>query len=202
MRKIAIYGGSFDPIHKGHLHMAQAAIRQFELDELIMMPSYYSPNKADVRLCDANDRIQMCRIATESIPQIRVSDFETGQHEVSYTYRTMQAFRNCYPDDKRYFIMGGDSLDYFDKWRHPEIIAECAHILVLEREQFDVAHLNAKIDAIKALFPAEISVIKDSAYTASSSDIKKQLEDNPKQCPKTLPEAVYQYICSNHLYGL
>lgn len=200
--KIGIYGGSFDPIHKGHIYMAESAMKQFSLDRLLLMPSYISPNKADETLVTSEHRIAMCQLASKHNPNISVSDYEASLSKVSYTYLTMQAFQKRYPNDERYFIMGGDSLDYFEKWIHPEIIAECAHILVLEREKFTVDEMEEKIAHIKSCFPASISIIRSKPFCASSTDIKKQLLNNPKECPKELNTDVYEYICAHHLYGL
>lgn len=172
--KIGILGGSFDPIHNGHLHMAVKAHEEYELDEVWLIPAGHSPNKDEGKMTKAKDRLAMCRLAAAFYPFLKVSDIEMISEERSYTYRTIQKLKESYPDDEWYFIMGADSLDYFDQWRHPEIICSLAHILVVNRDEFQDEDLKKKIVAIRLLFPADIQIVHCEKYPISSHEIDRK----------------------------
>lgn len=200
--KIGIYGGSFDPIHNGHIYVAESAIKQCHLDKLLMMPSFNSPNKTGWQMTDSIHRIQMCKLATRHNPLIEVDEYEANRKEVSYTYLTMQAYKEKYNSDELFYILGADSIDYFDHWVHPEIIAECATIIVIPRVGFSKEHLTQKIDEIKQCFPAQIQLLDIDEFTVSSTKIKEALRIDAVQCPKDLNPSVFEYIKDNHLYHL
>jgi len=198
--KIGIYGGSFNPIHKGHIHVARAAIEQANLDLLYLMPSYLSPNKLSCSLCSPEHRIAMCEIAASDDPRILVSDFEATNKQISYTYLTLQELHSRHPEDELYFVMGADSLDYLEDWCHPEIICNLATILVVDREGFSMCEMQRKIDHISALYHASLHLLDAPRFNASSTQIKRMLKENKEKCPLELDERIYQYICANHLY--
>ena len=123
---IGILGGSFDPIHNGHLHMAKCAYESYALDQVWLIPAGHSPNKDEHGMTDAKDRFQMCKLAAQPYPWMTVSRLELDSAERSYTYRTMEKLSEQFPMHRFFFIMGGDSLDYFEQWKQPERIAKLA----------------------------------------------------------------------------
>lgn len=131
---IGILGGSFDPIHNGHLHMAKCAYESYALDQVWLIPAGHSPNKDEHRMTDAKDRFKMCKLAAQPYPWMIVSRLELDSAERSYTYRTMEKLSEQFPMHHFFFIMGGDSLDYFEQWKQPERIAKLATILVIPRD--------------------------------------------------------------------
>lgn len=199
--KIGILGGSFDPIHKAHVYMAQCAKDAYELDEVWLIPAGHSPNKDENKMRSAEDRLAMTVLAAESLEGICACDIEVISEERSYTYRTLEKLTESYPEHEFYFIMGGDSLDYFDKWYHPEIIASLAVILVIVRKDFPVADMEAKIEKLQKLFPCDIRLASCPQYDLSSTMIRNNIEDRDF-CLKHLDEKVYNYIIEHHLYGL
>ena len=142
---IGILGGSFDPIHNGHLHMAKCAYESYALDQVWLIPAGHSPNKDEHGMTDAKDRFQMCKLAAQPYPWMTVSRLELDSAERSYTYRTMEKLSEQFPMHRFFFIMGGDSLDYFEQWKQPERIAKLATILVIPRDLFTIAALEKKI---------------------------------------------------------
>ncbi len=201
--RIGILGGSFDPIHKGHINMAVCAYREFNLDKVILMPAAHSPNKDESQMTSFEDRYEMCRLATEEYTYLEVSDFENSFDERSYTYKTLTKYKELHPDDDLYFIMGGDSLDYFDKWYHPEIIASKCTILVVVRESFDKKQMEEKIKAIGRLFPCNIKLCSCPKYDAASSEIRSIIKEQSAASPAldTLLNAnVRKYISDKNLY--
>ena len=194
--KIGILGGSFDPLHNGHLFMAKEAYKQYDLDEVWLIPTGVSPHKDEDKMAAPMQRLEMCRIASTHFPFIKACDIEITSGECSYTYLTMQKLTTQFPEHTFFFIMGADSLDYFEKWRHPEIISSLCKILVVNRDEFSESDLKEKIQKINELFPADIQLVHCEKYDISSTEIRSgnKLED-------VLPE-IKNYILNNHLYNL
>lgn len=197
--KIGILGGSFDPIHNGHIHMALSACQCFALDEVWLIPAGHSPNKDEHTMTDVKHRYQMCELAAQSDIHLRVSRIEIDSAERSYTYRTLEKLTAQYPQNQFYFIMGGDSLDYFERWMHPEIIAELCTILVLPRKPFDKAAMIDKIKQLTQLFQADIRLIESAEYPISSTEIRTRLLGHQSR-ENDFPDGVLNYIRDNHLY--
>ena len=195
-QKIGILGGSFDPIHKGHIFMALHAHEQYDLDKVWLMPNGHAPHKDEEKMTDAKDRLAMCKLVSDQYTFMETCDIEIRSEEYSYTYFTMQKLAQIYPEYEFYFIMGADSLNYFKKWRHPEIIASLCKILVVNRDDYQKEDLINKINRINQIFPADIQIVHCPKYDVSSTEIRQgqKLDD-------VLSE-VKEYIQKNHLYGL
>ena len=206
--KTGIFGGAFDPIHKGHIYMAQKAMEEYSLDRILLVPSGHSPNKTENAMTAFSHRYNMCKLASEAVPGIEVSDIEIKDESTSYTYVTLQKLKELYPEDELYFIMGGDSLDYFESWMRPDVIARTAIILVMVRENFPKLQMEEKIAHIKNLFPADIRLLKCDRMDVSSTQVRKLLRaksqadgyKSPKGAEMFLDVAVMSYIQANNLY--
>ena len=122
MRRIAVFGGSFDPIHREHVGLAKAAIRDLHLDKLLVMPALAPPHKQGKQLTPNEDRLAMCRLAFADVPEVEVSDYEMSQGGTSYTYLTCRYFRQQYPDAEIFWLVGTDMLRDFPSWKNPEEI--------------------------------------------------------------------------------
>lgn len=197
--KIGIFGGSFDPIHNGHLYMAQQVLKEYELDKIILIPAGHSPNKSEKEMTPADRRLKMVQIAVESKKYLTVSSIEVDSTERSYTYRTMQKLSEIYPNDDLYFIMGADSLDYFDQWYHPEIICQLATVLVVNRDDFSAEDLSNKIKQIQCLFPADIRIVHCEKYDISSHELRDMIK-NGENVSDYIPRDVLSYIKEKNLY--
>lgn len=197
--KIGILGGSFDPIHMGHLYMAIQAHEAAELDEVWLIPAGHSPNKEEAGMTDAIHRLRMCEITAKPYDWLLVNSLEIDSCERSYTYRTLEKLAQQFPEHQLYFIMGGDSLDYFEDWKKPERIAELCKILVIPRDAFTLSNLNKKVEQLKKLFPCEISLIPCSRYPLSSTEIRKSLFWNHPKADD-FPPGVLEYIREYKLY--
>lgn len=193
--KIGILGGSFDPIHNGHLNMALKSYEQYDLDEVWLIPNGNAPHKDTDKMADALHRMAMCELVAEEYPFLKTCDIEITSEEYSYTYITVTKLKEMYPEHEFYFIMGADSLDYFEKWRKPEIIASVCKILVINRDEFSEEDMAEKISKINAIFPADIYIVHCPKVDVSSTELRNKLDRND-----VLP-AVYNYICDNDLYG-
>lgn len=193
--KIGILGGSFDPIHNGHLNMALKSYEQYDLDEIWLIPNGNAPHKDSDRMADASDRLAMCELVAQEYPFIKTCDIEIKSEEYSYTYITVLKLQEMYPEYEFYFIMGADSLDYFEKWRKPEVIASICKILVINRDEFSEADMAEKIRRINDYFPADIQIVHCPKVDVSSTELRKKLDS-----ADVLP-SVYKYICEHDLYG-
>lgn len=193
--KIGILGGSFDPIHNGHLNMALRAYEQYDLDEIWLIPNGNAPHKDSDKMADACDRLAMCKLVAQEYPFIKTCDIEIKSEEYSYTYITVTKLQEMYPEYEFYFIMGADSLDYFEKWRKPDVIASVCKILVINRDEFSEADMAEKIDRINDYFPADIQIVHCTKVDVSSTELRQKLNR-----ADVLP-LVYEYICEHDLYG-
>jgi len=193
--KIGILGGSFDPIHNGHLNMALKSYEQYDLDEVWLIPNGNAPHKDSDKMADASDRLAMCELVAAEYPFLKTCDIEITSEEYSYTYITVTKLKKMYPAYEFYFIMGADSLDYFEKWRKPEVIASVCKILVINRDEFSEEDMFEKIRRINAIFPADIRIVHCPKVDVSSTELRHKLEKD-----EVLP-TVYKYICEHDLYG-
>lgn len=193
--KIGILGGSFDPIHNGHLNMAIKSYEQYLLDEVWLIPNGNAPHKDAEKMADASHRMAMCQLVANEYSFLKTCDIEVTSEEYSYTYITVTKLSSLYPEHEFYFIMGADSLDYFEKWRKPEIIASVCKILVINRDEFSEEDMAKKIEKINSLFPADINIVHCPKVDVSSTELRHKLDKQD-----VLP-TVYDYICENDLYG-
>ncbi len=199
--KIGILGGSFDPMHYGHLNMAKRAKEEYDLDIVYIMPAGHSPNKDESQMTDAIHRVRMCELMIQEEDGLKISTYEVDKAERSYTYITLSDFKDKFPDDELYFIMGADSLDYFDCWKNPDIICQKAIVLVVNRGDFKEKDLLHKIEEINALFPADIRIVHCEKTNISSSEIRSRLKSN-QSLEGILPIQILAYIKEHHLYHL
>ena len=193
--KIGILGGSFDPIHNGHLNMALKSYEQYDLDEVWLIPNGNAPHKDSGKMADAADRLAMCKLVAAEYPFLKTCDIEITSKEYSYTYITVTKLQEMYPEHEFYFIMGADSLNYFDRWRKPEVIASVCKILVINRDEFSEVDMAEKICRINTIFPADIQIVHCPKVDVSSTELRAKLDKDD-----VLP-TVYEYICEHDLYG-
>ena len=199
-KKIGLLGGSFDPIHQGHLNIAEHARVEFDLDEIWFIPAGHSPNKDESKMTSAELRTEMVALAIADYPYFKLSRIEVDAAETSYTYLTLTKLTKQYPNTQFYFIMGADSLDYLEQWFHPEIICQKAIILVAVRDDMDTLQIEQKILSLGKLFEAEIYPIQGGRTDISSTTLRRQINDY-KEKPQLLPDSVWKYICEQGIYG-
>ncbi len=133
--RIALFGGSFDPVHAEHVRLARTAVEKLDLDKLIVMPSYVAPHKKGGAAADGKDRFELCRIAFEKLDRVEVSDYELARGGVSYSWLTCRAFAEKYPDAERMFLVGADMLENFYSWKEPEEILRCVRLVACGRRE-------------------------------------------------------------------
>lgn len=199
MSRIALFGGSFDPVHNGHVNLVRETAEKNSLDRVIVMPTFISPFKQEKKAADGEHRLEMCRIAFENIPYVNVSDYELSRQCVSYSVDTVSCFYKKYPEDELFFIMGSDMLLSFDKWhRYKDILKMCT-IIAASRENggSDIEFLRKK--AVELSDFGRVLVTEISAFELSSTEIREKILKN---CDLScyMDKNVVKYIEENNVY--
>ncbi len=195
--RTGIYGGSFNPVHNGHIHLALTAVSELGLDRLFLLPSRISPHRSSDEYVSGEDRLEMLRLACGVSEKLSVSDYELRSDRVSYTVYTVREFRRRYPDDELFLLVGSDMFMSFETWRcFDEILRECT-LAVVSRNEGDLPELEIKADELRKF--GNIIVCKAEPIEISSTDIRKKIAKNQKySC--YLDENVVQYIRLKNLY--
>lgn len=195
--RIGIYGGSFNPVHNGHIHLALTAVSELELDRLYLVPSKISPHRSSAEYVSGDDRLEMLRLACGVSDKLSVCDYELRSDRVSYTIYTVREFRRRYPDAELFLLVGSDMLLSFETWYcFEEILRECT-LAVVSRCEGDMAELEKKAEELLKF--GKITVCKAAPVEISSTDIRKKIAKNQKySC--YLDENVVQYIRLMNLY--
>jgi|YNPMSStandDraft_2_1061718.scaffolds.fasta_scaffold00033_20 nicotinate-nucleotide adenylyltransferase len=189
--KIGLFGGSFDPIHNGHLITAMYLLETYELNKIIFIPCYISPHKLDKKYAPEEYRLNMILAAIKGIDFFEASDIEIKKKEISYTIDTLQELKKIYLNDDLYLIIGYDNLLVFDKWKDPDEIFKLAKVIALRRIS---SFQEANHEYFKKAIIANAPIIQ-----ISSSEIRERIK-NGKTIKFLVPDSVADYIKANKLY--
>lgn len=210
MAQIGIMGGTFDPIHNGHLLLGKQALKEYRLDEIWYMPSGNPPHKRWHPVTNAADRCEMVRLAIQGIPHFFCSEFEIRRPGLTYSSETLELLKKERPGDAFYFIIGADSFYEIEKWHCFEEVMDLAVLLVAERA-YGMAKFTMEEyrDRLRARYGADIRFLHCEEVELSSSGLRGTLSDR-KTAERTdadremlkaaVPQAVAEYICRKHLY--
>ena len=182
MIKTGIFGGSFNPIHNGHVSLAQQLKEKAGLDEVWLMVSPQNPLKQNVDLLDDEKRLEMARLALEGVEGVIASDYEMHLPKPSYTWNTLQALSKDYPEREFVLMIGGDNWALFDKWYHAEDIMKNYRIVVYPRKDAE-----GGIEGLKLI-------------DISSTEIRQRIKEG-KGIRRLVPKAVADYIRKEGLYA-
>ena len=206
MKRIGIMGGTFNPIHNGHLAIAEQARVQFLLEKVLFIPSGVPYMKDLQAVLPVSVRYEMTAAAIAGKPYFEISDIETAdaaQGKNTYTYETLQKLKTADPDAAYYFILGADSLYDMDRWRNPDVIFQSCTVLAAvrgeEKEPSLRKELAAQIQYLQEKYHASIAMLKMDGMELSSTQIRRCIKDG-KSIQKMVPEAVAAYIQEHHLY--
>ncbi len=198
--KIGVMGGTFNPVHYGHLLIAENAFEQFSLDKVVFMPTGHSPHKDEAQILDAAHRSEMIKLAIADNPHFSCSDYEVQKDDVSYTYLTLQAFHERFPGNELYFIMGADSLAYLDRWQNPKEISELCIVLAAVRDGLNIRELTNIQDFLHKKYGTRIAFINTPNFSVSSCMIRSRVEAS-ESIRYLVPDAVEQYIKQHGIYS-
>ncbi|MGL5318825.1 MAG: nicotinate (nicotinamide) nucleotide adenylyltransferase [Bacteroidales bacterium] len=190
MKKIGIFPGSFNPVHIGHLALANYIKEYAHLDEIWMMVSPHNPLKEVHSLCPAEHRLNMLRIALRNSNCIKPSDFEFSLPQPNYTITTLEELKKLYPENHFTLIIGGDNWKTFEKWFRYKDILENFEIIVYPRP-----HESVK----KTDISTHIQIIQAPVFEISSTMLRESIRAD-KQLQYFYPDGVYEYIRENGLY--
>jgi len=214
MKRIAFYGGSFDPLHNGHLTIAHALKKEFELDEFVFIPAFHAPHKKDKRPTSAFHRYAMLCLATNDEDCIKVSKMELDVPERPYSVETLTRLKNELPDAQIFFVMGADSWADITTWREWEKVLTLVNIIVVTRPDYEIgfAHVTDEIrariiDLRKAENKSKIRNPKSKIYVTdsvqidiSATEIRQKIKEKSNDWHKDVPHEVVKYIEKYKLY--
>lgn len=169
-RRIALFGGTFDPVHLGHLHLAEAARRALDLDEVRFIPCRISPHKLDTTPTSADDRLAMLRLATAGLPWAVVDDLEARREGPSFSWQTAVTMRGKYPAARLFWIMGVDQWKALLSWAEPERLAGCVEFIVFSRGEAPVPRDGFVMHALACDHPASATVIREAIAAGRDAD--------------------------------
>ncbi len=201
MAHIGLFGGSFNPIHVGHLTLAEEARMALHLDSVIFIPSGNPYFKDPASLASQEDRFTMTCLATASRPCFRVSDMEIKTPGPSYTCVTVEAFRRLYPEDFFVLLLGADSLLQIESWKEPARIFDAVEVAVMTRGGYDESLLTAEISRLESRYHARIRLLDSISITLSSSELRSWHREG-HGIRHLVTEPVYNYITTHHLYEI
>lgn len=195
--RIGIYGGSFNPVHNGHIHLAETAISELSLDRVYLVPSRISPHRSSDEYASGEDRMNMLRLACRGHERLIPCDYELMNDRQSYSIYTVEEFKRQFPDDELFLLVGSDMFMCFETWRDYERIMSMVTLAVASRNNGDSWQLAKTAEELRKF--GKIRICSAPAVEASSTQIRKKIVKNENfSC--YLDENVVQYITSRNLY--
>ncbi len=196
---IGLFGGTFNPIHYGHLLICEGIREEFKLEKVVFIPTKTPPHKNNMQIIQASHRLEMVKLATEHNPFFEVSDIEMKRNGSSYTIDTLKIYNSLHGNDRIGLIVGADSLVNFETWRNYKEIFSMADIFVSSRPDTDSHILNSIIHKFKSEFGATINKYSLRAMDYSSTEIRGRVSKG-LSIKYLVPPAVEEYIYKAQLY--
>jgi nicotinate-nucleotide adenylyltransferase len=190
VKRIGIFGGTFDPPHNGHLAIAKQALKQFSLDRIYFVPAFLPPHKLELAPTRTNHRLSMVKLAIAGQIKYKVSAVELQRRGISYTINTLMRFHDQFPTAELILIIGADNLAQFHTWKSPNKILQLASLAVYQRKGFNQSLKNLDI---------AFQRIKGQLLQVSSTEIRSRIEKG-KSISRLVPRSVETYIKQYSLY--
>lgn len=187
---IGIFGGTFNPVHIGHVRAAEAFASEMKLDRLYILPNFLPPLK-ERESAPACDRLNMLKIAFNNNKNFIVNDFELKNGGTSYTYKTIEHFRNLFPKARLFLLIGDDNLLIFRKWKNYKYILENCILCVAMRSNAEISKTK---ESLEKEYKAEINVLNFKPTVISSTQLRENINSN------YLQKGVFDYIYKKGLY--
>lgn len=199
MIRKGIIGGTFNPIHIGHLNIAYEAIYKLKLDKVIFMPNGSPPHKDNFNILDSKYRLDMVKLAIEHEKMFEVSTYEIYKEDISYTYQTLNYFRKKEPDTEWFFITGVDCLMDLGKWKNTKEILRNCNLIVFSRVGFSEEEIFAQKKIIEDKYSEKIVFIDIPLIEISSTAIRRKIRKN-EEFGYLVGDKIKNYIKINRLY--
>lgn len=197
-KKLGILGGTFDPIHNGHICLAQAIYEAMQLERVIFIPAYIAPHKIGQDFAPAADRYNMTVLATQGYPYFCVSDMEIKRSGVSYTIDTVREMQRLHPDYELYFIIGADSVPMLHTWHKIDELLELVTFVAAGRPGYSHV-IDAAAAKLGQIAYDKIKLLPTPEYAVSSTEIRQRIRTGAGLVD-LVPVAVEQYIKEHDLY--
>ena len=200
MSKIGIMGGTFDPIHNGHLMLGEQAYREYELDEVWYMPSGTPPHKRNHYVTEGAMRLAMTELAVNGHKGFVCSDFELSRNGNTYTAQTLGLLNKEHPEHSFYFIIGADSLYEIESWYEPAKVLAQAVILVASREYENADRsMDSQIARLSSIYDSDIRILHCKEMDISSAQLRQMIARG-QSIEEFVPQKVAAYIQAHGLY--
>lgn len=200
MKRIGVLGGTFDPVHFGHIGLGENASMEFNLDEVLLVPAFVQPFKKEMKVTDASHRIEMLKLASgESKFNLKVSTLEIDRGEVSYSFDTITSLRKEYSKDELWFIMGSDSMMHLHTWHKGLELIDLCNFIVGLRPNNQIELVKTRAKELKEKYNARIHLMKKLMLPISSTDIRERVAKG-ESIKELVPSSVEKYIYEQRLY--
>lgn len=200
LKRLGIAGGSFNPVHNGHLLAARAFLERFDLQRVLLIPTARPPHKDNGGMEAEKHRYLMTRLAVCGDPCFEVSDIEIKRPGLSFTIDTIRYLRQVYPGTELYLLLGLDAVIQIGTWKEPDHIAElCQSIVIVNRPGFEAADWQARVREASPGFAGKMTLLEIPGVDISSTDIRRRIKQG-LPISYLLPGVVEQYIYHQGLY--
>lgn len=200
MCSIVLFGGTFNPIHNGHIFMISECINNLKPDKFIVVPTNIPPHKqSSTNITSAVHRFNMCKLALDGIDGVEVSNYEINKPSVSYTYETIKHFKEVYNNSKINLLIGSDMMITFKEWNKYDKILNLSSLIVMPRQGADLCELKKYASDLASNCNANVKFIDSQVPAISSTGIRRKLISN-YEINKLIPYKVKYYIDQYRLY--
>ena len=194
--KIGFFGGSFDPIHRGHVSVALAALEKFKLQKILLCPAFFAPLREQKPLFSPGDRLSMVSSITQEHSNLEIFDHELLSGKTCYTYHTLQKAQKIYPEYEIFLMLGDDQFDKFDQWKFNHQILSEFSLIVFNRTSTQKSTLPPADST-----SANIQALGNELFQFSSTEIRKNIETGT-DISHLVPPSVFSYMQKNQLFDL
>jgi len=200
--RVGVFGGTFDPVHLGHLILAEQCREQAKLDQVLFVPAARPPHKIDRELTKFEQRVEMLALAISGQPAFRIDEREKNRPGPSYTYVTLEELRQYQPGAELYLIIGADSLHDLPGWVQPRRILEFSSLLVVPRPGCEMVELETLRQAFRLPddFPLRLQLVHAPLIDIASRDVRQRISQG-RSVRYLIPRAVEAYVAEKGLYG-
>lgn len=196
--KIGIFGGTFDPLHMGHMIVAQRVLDDMKLDRILFVPATINPFKSDDNISDFDTRLDMVSKGIQDNEKFFVTGIDTGE-ELSYTVDTIEILKIRHPNDKLYFILGADNLLELHKWKNVDRLSEMIDFICVNRDNINAEILENQVEKLKVDFNTVVHFVDCPNIDISSTDIRNRVKEG-KSIKYLVSISIEDYIDKNEMY--